>query len=50
MPFSLITFLVTNKETKLGGISKNISKNIGEIFHTLIHYRYGVILVGSYGL
>jgi hypothetical protein len=32
---------------KLGGISEKISKNIGYKFHTLIHYRYGVILVES---
>jgi hypothetical protein len=32
---------------KLGGISEKISNNIGYKFQTLIHYRYGVILVGS---
>jgi hypothetical protein len=32
---------------KLGGISEKILKNIGYKFHTFIHYRYRVILVGS---
>jgi hypothetical protein len=39
-----------NKGEKLGIISKKISNNIGYKFQTLIHYRYEVILVGSYGL
>jgi hypothetical protein len=45
--FRYISFSVTYQGEKLGGISENISKNIGYKFHTLIHYRYEVILVGS---
>jgi hypothetical protein len=42
-----ISFSVTIQGEKLGGISEKISKNIGYKFHTFIHYRYKVILVGS---
>jgi hypothetical protein len=48
--FCYIFFLLTNKGVKLGGILEKISKKIGYKFQTLIHYRYVVILVGSYGL
>jgi hypothetical protein len=45
--FHYISFSVTNQGEKLGGILEKISKNIGYKFQTFIHYRYGVILVGS---
>jgi hypothetical protein len=48
--FRYISFSMTNQEATLGRISEKLSKKIGYKFQTLIHYRYGVILVGSYGL